>query len=1013
MPPKKITVHYGIEGSYRPQSLWREALRECRPPQIDFIYLVSSPLRQRQLTTEALQTHPHWFEIPVLTFSGLARTLLKPNPAPVHIITETEKQRILGELVRESRPQSNALSVLGLSPYLSQYIAFIKNHNIQDEGLLRLRYAQLSLNPGKSEQALISLFVKYQALLAERSLEDSEGINSRLHDSLLTGDIEVSQALPHLRRIFLEAPQPVPPVIAGILRQVCDDALEVNVSLAGRQAESLESLKARLNFLPSAEVEWIDRGEEALLSDKQLWNPGSAHEEVRRVAEDLLGRRRQNSSLKYSSVAVACSRPDNYFPYLEEEFGSSGIPFRLWPATKPTRSTTLALIRSYLRVLATDFRRKELFHLLFSVQDSLEKELCENLQNLEDLSVTLGLEGSPNEWAIGFPNAIGDNRKTPLPSTCTKEVLQTACSQLVGWIQVLKVDQAEKLTPIEWFQVLTTNVQKFLSGSPEAPLAACRLENLAIDAISEQILQSSTNTGERKVDIDGFASLVDLEISHLRLPIHLSEDSVIVASPQHLLQVRLRILYWLGLSENEFPSLERRRVFFDNVGSSQWAFQSWHDRLESEFQLFDSLSESSDQVIYSYPAKAGEALALPSPLLESLQLEPMAVSEDRDQFSGTQALQAQTQENIFRGSEVLREWESGRLLQHHGIFTSLEAKELLRKTVFPDGIHLSPSQLESYFQCGYRYVLKKILSINPTPEASAGLSPPEIGNFLHSILKEYLSSLGQDPVNEPEDNRERWIHEQKKRMAEIFHRQMRRLEPNFRLYNGFALDQAQKISRGLLEEELMGVLSEFVGQQWDWLRHHTVEALEMTVSEVLFGKLTPEDSALPEVPLWLTGKIDRLDRGNKGLIVIDYKTGQAPLQKVLQGWGFQLPLYGFLTSKATGEMPAEAAFFMVRLPFEVGLRFLPLEKEGISFLELIEYYRRRAVEIAGHLYSGHFPTTMLDTSEAGCGACDLSQACRKNTAIAEKLSSATAFPGLKTEPGWTGSTFSKTEPGSY
>ena len=56
----------------------------------------------------------------------------------------------------------------------------------------------------------------------------------------------------------------------------------------------------------------------------------------------------------------------------------------------------------------------------------------------------------------------------------------------------------------------------------------------------------------------------------------------------------------------------------------------------------------------------------------------------------------------------------------------------------------------------------------------------------------------------------------------------------------------------------------------------------------------------------LRGILDRMDRNEKGeLIIVDYKSGKAPMAKYKEPRFFALKLYALLIKEELGEMPAE------------------------------------------------------------------------------------------------------------
>ncbi len=78
------------------------------------------------------------------------------------------------------------------------------------------------------------------------------------------------------------------------------------------------------------------------------------------------------------------------------------------------------------------------------------------------------------------------------------------------------------------------------------------------------------------------------------------------------------------------------------------------------------------------------------------------------------------------------------------------------------------------------------------------------------------------------------------------------------------------------------------------------------------------------------------------------------------------------------EPKSSAAFYYISFPLEVELKELVIEEHDRSggLEKLVEYYRDKALETTTHLYNGHFPTTLLGQSKAGCQQCGYRHICR-------------------------------------
>jgi len=150
--------------------------------------------------------------------------------------------------------------------------------------------------------------------------------------------------------------------------------------------------------------------------------------------------------------------------------------------------------------------------------------------------------------------------------------------------------------------------------------------------------------------------------------------------------------------------------------------------------------------------------------------------------------------------------------------------------------YLSYSQIETFNTCPLQYKYRHILRI-PTPP-SAALS---FGDTIHQTMKDFYQKAiaGQNP------NKEDLL----KVLAE----------------NWSGLGYPSKAHEEKYKKEGQKILSEFFKKSYD------PKNLPITLEQVFSVKISPN--------LKVGGRIDRIDRVERGIEIIDYKTGKSPTKK--------------------------------------------------------------------------------------------------------------------------------------
>ncbi len=233
----------------------------------------------------------------------------------------------------------------------------------------------------------------------------------------------------------------------------------------------------------------------------------------------------------------------------------------------------------------------------------------------------------------------------------------------------------------------------------------------------------------------------------------------------------------------------------------------------------------------------------------------------------------------------------------------------------PLGRSASPTSLEDYATCPYRYYLKQVLRLGAVPEPAEALqmTPLDRGSMVHDIL-------------------ERWVLEARQTGA---------------IWADFLADETRlmAIAEEEFEKQQRGGLAGLPAT-WAVVKHEVVADLRALLAEEqrraaagyepLFDPELPFEDLDLDLPngetLRFRGRIDRVDRGPEGAVAIDYKTGAASKQggDYRSGAALQLPVYLQAVARETGD-PVEE----VRAEYWYATRRGKFTRSGISGRDVV------------------------------------------------------------------------------
>ena len=486
-------------------------------------------------------------------------------------------------------------------------------------------------------------------------------------------------------------------------------------------------------------------------------------------------------------------------------------------------------------------------------------------------------------------------------------------------------------------------------------------------------------------------------------------------------------LYVLGATRENLPADPDRPRYFQAVGDALGLFPENRAR-EIDRYRFGVAIANAETVHFTTPAETmqGEDV-LPSPMLDEL----CTVGEIH-RSEGVEGERRGSREDVQRalaGTDPDRLDEPLAAAAAAGIFSTAQtiamragATTCANRAAPEPTIHdgqldpsscltlgedlcrdpYSPSRLNTYATCGFKYYLDKGLELSEPDELTPDVGRFAIGNVVHKSLEYFYEALldecdGPVILEEYErDELEHWLLVAGQRAIEAVDEEFESPFDRHRLRTVFASlatpsenefygPREESDERGDTQPEANGLLVRVLE------RERSDDGGRPRFVEAWFGddetSVTLHDGT--QVPVH--GVIDRVDLteradGGVGVRVIDYKTYNKDATDAVRGLDFQLPLYllgvrGFVAHRM-GEPPDEidGEYRVFRPPSTVSHRASltqrvkwDLEADVDDFLEeVVPEWIERAVD---GIESGAFHPAVVGADAAGCHNCDYEPVC--------------------------------------
>ena len=338
------------------------------------------------------------------------------------------------------------------------------------------------------------------------------------------------------------------------------------------------------------------------------------------------------------------------------------------------------------------------------------------------------------------------------------------------------------------------------------------------------------------------------------------------------------------------------------------------------------------------------------------------------------------------------------LTEFDGNLSGVPASE--RFTVGPGGAPISPTALETWAACPYRYFLGHVLRLGTldTPEEIFSISALDRGSLTHAILERFMGkSIRDGCLPKPGQS---WNSDDRERL-------MRIAAQAFREAESLGLT-GKRLLWDMARTEILADLTTFLDADAA-LRAATGTADVRVEARFGFGaeSTVVADS---ETGISFRGMIDRIDISDDGktVLVVDYKSGSASPYAGLdddpidQGRRLQLGVYSLAARGMFPEAENVAAAYWFSTN-RGGFQFAPASHFNITDPSVAERFRQGVSSIADGINAGLFTANPGPPGRYGpsnCQYCDFDSVCpARRSDLWERKKSDPAIAGFLTLSG--------------
>ncbi|MDE6412073.1 MAG: PD-(D/E)XK nuclease family protein [Clostridia bacterium] len=773
-----------------------------------------------------------------------------------------------------------------------------------DEGALLLAAESTDGTLKRKLSDLAYLLKEYNEFLNENGLIDENGYLSLLPDKIADGNLEdanvfffafpsfTRQALEGVRAAFLHAKSVTGIFLGGKESLYTEHAL--NAFLRTAEECGMTSSKKQAPTLLCNEGKAIIEGVYAPVSDApmrtekiSIFEAQDETEEFERIA--ALIKKHISEGERYFRIGVLVPGAD-YFPTAEKVFSQYKIPFYLDRKRALSEHPFAGYVLSVLEGVSDGLLPEE--------ADKIAANVCfGEADEYRNYLLRYGQYRGAAKREIKKQEEIREfKRENLVPfSDKMRAVIKLFPGRAKGAAFVKAVRTL--FTETDWegvLQKLKEDAGETGDGFSPAEENFLSLGMTSEDAFGKTLLEIERVAGEREFTVREFAALLKsgLDANEVLL-VPPSLDAVFVGDATECLFAATPVLFAAGLTE-KLPVVSEDTAIISDQEIKRLseirveiapAMGEVNARMRESFAL--NLASFTKRLYMSRPVKLhgeetqrSEALIfaekrfLPAPV-------PEVFPYDCSERTPAALRMLREKESFLKGDsdkKALRYNAIRMALEHYGVDTDGGEKRTsspLASLLWLKSESVSPTLLESYFECPYEGFMTRALKLTERREGS--LAQADAGIFVHAVLERTAKSFNDIKTVEE-------LEEKVRAVAEGL-----LSEPRFLPL----LDtrEGQYARERLLSECLVA----------------TRAAWRQLVNSKFRVTNTEKNISIPA--LKISGTADRVDEADELVRVIDYKTGYLDDSPTAYYTGRKLQLELYLLAASEGKTPAGAFYF--------------------------------------------------------------------------------------------------------
>ncbi len=328
---------------------------------------------------------------------------------------------------------------------------------------------------------------------------------------------------------------------------------------------------------------------------------------------------------------------------------------------------------------------------------------------------------------------------------------------------------------------------------------------------------------------------------------------------------------------------------------------------------------------------------------------------------------------MARACRLARQRSLRQLTEYDGNLSGIKGIDTFG--IRPDGAPISPTALETWAACPYRYFLAYVLRLGAldTPEEIFSISALDRGTLGHEILERFIRESrhgGHLPASgQP------WAPADRQRLMRIAARSFQEAETH-----GVT---GKRLLWDMVKTEILSDLDTFL--EADSILREASETADVRV-ETRFGFAGDSTDVIdPNTGIRFRGMIDRIDISGDGqrVLVVDYKTGSADPYKGLdddpidQGRRLQLAVYSLAARALFPEADSVSAAYWFSTN-RGRFQFAPSAHFNMADESVAERFRQGVASIVDGINGGIFPANPGPPARYGpsnCQYCDFDAVC--------------------------------------